>query len=378
MLMADVMRYLMRGGWASAGAPFCLVVAALLPRFSRTANTDNLMGVRPLQCCLLAALVGCGSSSAPAVPDPPAPPSPDAAPSADAAELVDAAADVTLPGEAPASTCGSMTFGEGVTPDVLLVYDRSASNTHHAETVSALAEVLAATESNIHWGLQLYPAGDDACMVAAAPEVPPGEKTAAAITQALMAHPPGTGAGAPLASAVGAAMKYLDASSLADARYLVLVTAGVPSCPANAQGESVMALSRAAEDAIATFVLAAGTPAGLASQSLSALATAGGQARAGTPPYLSTKSELLDALATTSSGVSSCLLPLDMVPPAPANVLVRLKGQRLTRDPTHTDGWDYGPAMMSIAFYGVACDRVKTSHAGEVEVFFGCLGGPAI
>jgi hypothetical protein len=309
------------------------------------------------------------------------PPPADAAPGPDVAPAPDALAEAAVgdaTAEAPAGTCGSMTFGEGVTPDVLLVFDRSAANSDYAAAAAAIVDVVMKTEDSVNWGLVLYPFRNDACTVESVPALPPGHRMSSPIMRDLTAFPPGTTAGAPLATAIAAAQQYLDASSLAENRFLVLVTAGQPSCAGNGPTEAVTAVTAAAQDGIPTFVVASGMPA--SDETLQALAVAGGKARAGTPSYHSTlnEAELLDALASTSSGVSSCLLPLDSPPPVPANVRVDVKGQRLTRDPTHADGWDYGPGMQSIAFYGVACRTVKTAHAGEVQVFFGCPGGPTL
>jgi hypothetical protein len=320
-------------------------------------------------------LVGCGSSAPPVTPPSPA----DAALGPDAATVAPdggpAVADASA--EAPAGTCGSMTFGEAVVPDVLLVFDRSAASTDHTRAASALVDVVNRTAGSVRWGLLLYPSRDTACTVEAVPALPLGQ-TSSSMAQALMAAPPGTTAGAPLAAAVTAAQQYLDATSLAENRFLVVVSAGQPSCAGNGPAEAIAAVTAAAQDGIASFVVASATPA--SDDTLQRLSAAGGKPRAGTPSYhsIADEAELADALTSTGSGVSSCLLPLDAPPPAPANVRVDVKGQRLTRDPTHADGWDYGPGMQSIAFYGVACSTVKTAHAGEVQVFFGCPGGPTL
>jgi hypothetical protein len=64
-------------------------------------------------------------------------------------------------------------------------------------------------------------------------------------------------------------------------------------------------------------------------------------------------------------------------PPDPDNIAVKLGGQKLTRDPSHANGWDYtGADHLGIELYGGACDQIQAANQSSVQVIFGCPGQP--
>jgi hypothetical protein len=60
----------------------------------------------------------------------------------------------------------------------------------------------------------------------------------------------------------------------------------------------------------------------------------------------------------------------------PDNILVKGDGQVIPKD--NTNGWSYGPGMMSVVLNGTFCDMVKAKTITNVETIFGCAGVPII
>jgi hypothetical protein len=114
---------------------------------------------------------------------------------------------------------------------------------------------------------------------------------------------------------------------------------------------------------------------------LNQLAVAGLEARPDPNPlatkyYLAnTKDELVQAIQAITGVVSTCLFPLNMKPPVPSNIAVKVDGTKAPQDTTHVDGWDYtSPEFLAVEVFGSWCDKIKTAGANKVEIIFGCPG----
>src|SRR4029077_1031915 len=97
--------------------------------------------------------------------------------------------------------------------------------------------------------------------------------------------------------------------------YIVLVTDGLPNCPANGNtgnddsGPAVMAVANSFAAGIPVFVIGVSTAGtGMADTTLTNMANAGGLPRAGTPTYypVTSGAELSAALNTLVGVVASC------------------------------------------------------------------------
>ena len=66
----------------------------------------------------------------------------------------------------------------------------------------------------------------------------------------------------------------------------------------------------------------------------------------------------------------------DSLPVGPLERLGRIieMGQRVAKDTTHQQGWDYtGLDQMTVQVYGSYCDQIKQS-ANQVLIILGCMG----
>ncbi len=278
--------------------------------------------------------------------------------------------------------CGQQTIRlERLPPELLLVLDRSGSmttkvpgtdSTRWVEVTAALEEVLARTAGSLSWGLQLFPSAG-ACGVANMPEVPitvsPGP-VADAIRRTM---PNSDQSGTPTAIAIENATSYLQAVPTRNLKYIVLATDGAPTC-----GGNVLDVLAAAKDlGFRTFVIGIAIAGTAGERTLNSMAVAGGEPRDGETRYypVSVKEDLVAALGQIASRLSNCTFPLARTPPSPDEVAVFVQGNRLQRDATQMDGWNYGGAYKSVQIFGPACDELKAGSATSVEIVFGCAGG---
>jgi hypothetical protein len=218
---------------------------------------------------------------------------------------------------------------------------------------------------------------DGQCGVPAQPDVLVSPGNASAIKQALDgASPQGL---TPTAAAIDRAVAWL--SQVVDANghahYLLVATDGEPNCKGGGGAESdspaaIAAVEHAAQAGIHTFVVGIGSNTG-ADQTLTEMAKAGKEPAPGGKPYysVSTTQELVKVLQGIAGQLVSCIFPLQMVPPNPDLVRIQSNGHDVMRDPTHMNGWDFGPGDKSIVFYGPACDYLQ-GFSTSVNATFGC------
>jgi hypothetical protein len=87
---------------------------------------------------------------------------------------------------------------------------------------------------------------------------------------------------------------------------------------------------------------------------------------------------LVQALGSITGQALQCQVPLTLMPTRPDALSVQVEGERVGRDRTHGDGWDYDGASNSVVFYGPACDRLQQDAAhssdgtAEIDVRYPC------
>jgi hypothetical protein len=307
--------------------------------------------------------------------------------------------------------CGVQTFNlERKPAEVLLVLDRSASMKDPPEEttetapkwdliIPALLEVVEATGATLSWGLKVFPEdGDgeqDACSAGSVTDridVEIAENNATVVNDAIRATRD-EGDGTPTGDAMKQAVTYLQGrAGLNDYnRYILLATDGEPSCTnvtatsAGSEGQeaarpyAVNAVTEAANAGFHTFVVGVGTNKETAKLVLNDLAIAGQEPASCANPlddcfYLGNSREQLAAdLMSIAEGITTCTFMLTATPPDPSNVRVTLDTERVMRDPSKTNGWEYEDSAATIIIvHGAACDAIKASRAANVEIIFGC------
>jgi hypothetical protein len=361
---------------------------------------------------VLVALAGCGAARAGAGSTEGANSHlPDAAPG-DSASAGAGGVGGSIDNSPDALTCGAQDFPltRGLPPDLLIVLDRSGSmmypglsgNSKWTDVSQAVVSTVTALQTQVRWGIELFPT-DNACGTGPI-AVPVGDSNGPAIQAAIAAQ--GPNGNTPTRDAIHQAAAYLAALSDPNPKYILLATDGGPNCFQNCLcpagytwmlgsccqmvggalsciycplGDSdgpgaAQAVADAAAMGVHTFVI------GIATGSdeddvLNALAQAGSEPRAGGPPDyypVGTPGALVSVINAIAGQLASCTFPLTMTPPDPQLVGVVLDNQSVPRDPTHQDGWDFGPNNQSIILYGGWCQSVRLGTATQVRAVFGC------
>jgi hypothetical protein len=296
------------------------------------------------------------------------------------------------------SNCGVTNhMGNRLPPDLLLVFDRSGSmqqdpsNGNNCnpqatcpskwnQATTAVNMAVAASEGSIRWGLKLFQTGDQTCQVTPGAQVPIAINNAARIATALDgADPNGS---TPTTAAINRGGDYLATLTTDNPRFMVLVTDGQPTCgPGNNNNaddtNAVAAVATQAARGYGTFVVGIATVGNTgADGTLSMMSTNGMHPRPGTPNYyvVNNTAELVTALTSIGTQVTSCTFTLDRAPPNPLNV--RVEGDGRVIQPNDTNGWVYEPGMRAITLKGTPCDDVLAMRITNVVVLFGCGNEP--
>ncbi len=268
---------------------------------------------------------------------------------------------------------GEVFAAEPVSSNVLIVLDRSGSmddligGTRKWDiATSAIATLLASYGDRVRFGLVMY--SSDADCGPGLLEVDVGDMTATAINGALAASGPAgrTPTGDTLAGLTG----YAGLEDTARDNYVLLITDGMETC--NGDGVAAVTALRAETPEIKTFVVGFGGEVDAAT--LDAMAQAGGTARPSAPFYYQADSaaELMAAFDAIGGSVLSCSYQLMGTPADPADLYIYFDGAGVTRDTTHTMGWDYDPATNQITFYGADCTLLRTGQVTDLVLVYGC------
>jgi hypothetical protein len=286
---------------------------------------------------------------------------------------------------------------EQLPADVLLVLDKSGSmrddpqggvcqggcgpSSKWALVTAALDQVVAMTDATVNWGLKMFATPNNGCGVSNGVEVPVGPANAPAITSAIAGAT--LGSRTPTRLAVGAGAAYLKSLGVPNPKYMLLATDGEPNCDPDLPGNTTANDSAGAVQAVAdaraagfpTFVVGIGNT--MAEETLTNLATAGGEAQAGasTPFYqVGDTAQLVSALGKIL-GAIPCTF--DLGPPpnqwfSSDNISVAADGVAVPRDPSHANGWDFVAGTTTISVYGPTCDAVSSGAIKSVTIAFRC------
>jgi hypothetical protein len=301
-------------------------------------------------------------------------------------------------------TCGLQTFDLMRKPaDLFLVLDRSASmqkdsmgNTAKPpanpskwdQVVPAVTQIVIQTSASIPWGMKTFPEDGSECATATVTskiDVAIAPTNAVAMNAAIAATTP-NGNGTPTSAAIDVAVNYLQSLADGNPKYILLATDGAPTCSGTvgslsknttkARTDAVASVAAAAMAGIHTFVIGVATTSSNDIATLNGLAVAGLEPRADptTRFYLaSSQADLATALETITGQISSCLFPLNPVPPDPTNIAVKVSGAKAPQDPMHQSGWDYTAAdHSSITVYGSWCAMIETTASNMVQIIYGC------
>ncbi|MFN0252355.1 MAG: VWA domain-containing protein [Kofleriaceae bacterium] len=291
-------------------------------------------------------------------------------------------------------------------PPFLIVLDRSCSmknqlvpNTNKDRwqvAVEALTAAVTTHDSTLAFGLTLFPdtigmaCAQDAIPLPVAPQS--GAAINALLTAALDPNDP-LYPDDPCVTNIDTGM----AQALADpaiaatgTRYVMLVTDGAQSgtpdgvgannCGgANGDARTQATIEQLRADGITTFVVGFGG--NVDTTALNAFAIAGGAPQSGSKKFYAAESpaELAQTFASIVERAASCEYTVDPPPPDIDQTYVFFGNTELVdRDTTHTQGWDYDPATMTLTFYGSACERVSTHAVTDIDVVFGCPAPPIL
>ena len=295
-------------------------------------------------------------------------------------------------------------------PEVFLVIDRSGSMlepgatpnmTKWEELTAAMQAVLQQFETQIQFGVLMYPAGDECAT--SGPQVQVGLHNQAAIWHELTNTTPngGTPTAAALTNA-SHALEYIGPTG--SDKFLILATDGGPNCNyflsapcscsltdqaycctnhPNGQcyfgqnclddSHTVSVISDIQTGGVDTFVIGlAGTSEYV--ETLNDMADAGGRPQAGPVHYYAAEDQtaLTAALTAIAGNVISCVVELDEAPDYPDYVHIYMDGGEVPRDPNN--GWDYTDnTNTAIEFYGDACDTLKDGQDHVVTATFACV-----
>jgi hypothetical protein len=259
------------------------------------------------------------------------------------------------------------------------------ANSRWSQVTAALNQVVTTTDTMVNWGLKFF-GSSNGCTVTATPEVPIGPMNGAAIMTAIGRAT--TGSATPTRLGMNAAAAYMATLTDNNPKYLLLATDGEPTCspdlPASMMNSTDMGAPQSVTDALnmgfKTFVVGIGDTMGAATLDQMALNGGVPQTGAATSFYqVSDTASLVAALQTILGKVGSCQFNIGAAPNSMTSVDaidVFGDGMPISKDPTHTDGWDYtNPAHTAIQVYGPRCDMVTAGTIMNVTVTFRCIVG---
>ena len=245
-------------------------------------------------------------------------------------------------------------------------------------------ESVVTSVTNVNWGLWMFASVDDVCGVTATPDVAPTTAPAAQITTTLNATQAASSS-TPTTAALQAAIAYYKGLNDGHGHFLLLATDGMPTCNGGilVDGDDSAAAEAAVTAAntagIKTFVVGIGDRHG---RRRGADADGDQRRRAG---HLVGLADLLSRSIRRRTSRPCCRRPparscrarttLTVAPTDPTLVSIDdNNGNKIPHDPTHMDGWDFGPNNLSIVFYGAACTSLQSGVTSSISAVYGCPG----
>ncbi len=265
---------------------------------------------------------------------------------------------------------------EATPPNVLIVLDRSGSmdesagggQTKWQVAVAAVNELVTTYGDNIRFGLTLYSGDGGRSCTPGAVSVDTGTGTAAEITAALSAVSPD--GKTPIAATLNAMASYSGLEDTGRENFVLLLTDGKESC----SGDTISAVTalRNKTTSIRTFVVGFGD--GVDSDSLNAMAVAGGTATGGSDDYYQADdaSSLQGAFDSIATDVLGCTYDLETAPKNALELIVYLDGELVDEDTTGQDGWSYDGTANRIEFHGGACTKLRSGTSSQLNIVRSC------
>jgi hypothetical protein len=318
----------------------------------------------------------------------------------------------------PAAVCSTKTVETTrVTPDMLIVFDRSLSmqtGNRWLPSVTGLKSITAALQNDVAFGLMMFPGGTSStapidCFSAPNPfecaaiqglggtgatctagsvNVPIARSSATAIAQALDSTTP-DGA-TPTAQTLQAARSELGKSAASPdevlpPKYVILVTDGEPNCTNGSIGSggsdpaavtaSVAAIQAMAGNGIKTYVLGYGTQSNATTKAaLDQMARAGGTGDTAHRP-IENQASLIAAFQQITGGAVSCDYVLEKPVSDKRYVRVTVDGKQLGAD--DANGWVLSSDKRKVHIQGTACSGLSVS-AHWLNVTVECEPVPAV
>lgn len=286
--------------------------------------------------------------------------------------------------------CDEVAVGASpVQPNVVLVVDKSGSmdeparaggaRTKLQDTKDALNRLLDFGTGRIRFGWSSYPIGDQCLPGIVSVDCDSDSIDAIRTRIFLLGAVGGTPTGTTLENVLASRTLHDESRP----NFVILLTDGVPTCPAGGgttenqadNTRTLQAIQSLYASGIDTFVIGLGEDVNSSNPALlNQMADAGGRARPGGTRYYAANSlgELEQAFDQIGEVVIPCDLALGVEPEWPDYLWVYFDGLPLAKDPSHQDGWDYDANLNQIHFYGPACDALRAGLVGKVDVKMGC------
>ncbi len=321
----------------------------------------------------------------------------------------------TGPREAGMVGCNPQSFEleQAPPPEVFLVVDRSGSMLFDSNTpgMNRWEELLGATslvlerfESQIQFGLLMYPSTDNEC-VAPGHQVQVGLYNRIEIETHLNFTTPN--GGTPTAAALRNAAHSLEwLGDTGSEKFVILLTDGGPNCNYFLEAQPCTCLltdqewcctakeydqecyfgyyclddiqtisvieSLHGDSAIDTFVIGLDGTEEFA-ELLNLMADAGGRPLPGETRYFDATNQtvLIEAMEEIAGQMISCVIELDEAPAAPHLVHIYIDGQEVPRN--HIEGWEYTDGTFTaIELHGSYCEMLKDGENHDLTATFAC------
>ncbi len=223
----------------------------------------------------------------------------------------------------------------------------------------------------MRFGLQMFSAANPACFVGKV-DVPVGDKTATAISQALPAK--ADGKNTPIGGALHLAASNMGILDAARSNNVLLVTDGKENC----NGQPVNEVKKLFAAGIKTYVVGFGGE--VDATGLSSMATQGGTARSAATKYYQADDPagLTTAFNAIANGAMNCDLKLSVAPPDATKIYVYVNGILQARDTSRRNGWDYLSEGNRVLLSGGTCGVLTQNPNAKVTIVYGCPDGTLV